>query len=127
MTGWFAVLARSCRDRELCACGRAGKIVLFDNAYLDFADLARRGVFWVTRAKDNLRCRVVRKPGPISSVQFSTDLESGFAGDSVALSGLEILLTINPGRCPGLSSIGLAALRNQRQSAVGVVAFHAFF
>lgn len=53
----------SLRARELCAGVRAGEIVIFDKAYLDFAhlaDLAKRGVFWVTRAKDNLRCRVVR-------------------------------------------------------------------
>lgn len=52
------------RARELCAGVRAGEIVLFDKAYLDFAhlaDLVLRGVFWVTRAKDNLRCRVVRQ------------------------------------------------------------------
>ena len=52
------------RARELCAGGRAGEIVLFDKAYLDFAhlaDLAMRGVFWITRAKDNLRCRVGRR------------------------------------------------------------------
>lgn len=52
------------RAHELCAGVRAGEIVIFDKAYLDFAhlaDLAMRGVFWVTRAKDNLRCRVVRR------------------------------------------------------------------
>lgn len=52
------------RARELCAGVRAGEIVIFDKAYVDFAhlaDLAMRGVFWVTRAKDNLRCRVVRR------------------------------------------------------------------
>ena len=40
---------------------------------------------------------------------------------SAALTGLRPLLTINPGRCPGLSSVGLAALSisvHQRQSAV---------
>jgi hypothetical protein len=54
----------SVRARELCAGVRAGEIVIFDKAYLDFthlADLAMRCVFWVTRAKDNLRCQVVRK------------------------------------------------------------------
>ena len=54
----------SVRARELCAGVRAGEIVIFDKAYLDFAhlaDLATRGVFWVTRAKDNMRCRVARK------------------------------------------------------------------
>ena len=52
------------RARELCANVQAGEIVIFDKAYLDFAhlaDLAMREVFWVTRAKDNLACRVVRK------------------------------------------------------------------
>lgn len=52
------------RAREVCAGVRAGEIVIFDKAYLDFAhlaDLAMREVFWVTRAKDNLQCRLVRK------------------------------------------------------------------
>ncbi len=52
------------RARELCAAVRAGEIVIFDKAYLDFrhlADLAQREVFWVTRAKENLRYRVVRR------------------------------------------------------------------
>ncbi len=52
------------RARELCAGVRAGEIVIFDKAYVDFAhlaDLAIREVFWVTRAKDNLEFRIVRK------------------------------------------------------------------
>jgi len=52
------------RARELCAGVRAGEIVIFDKAYVDFAhlaDLAIREVFWVTRAKDNLEFRVVRQ------------------------------------------------------------------
>ena len=52
------------RAREMCAGIQAGEIVIFDKAYLDFAhlaDLAMREVFWVTRAKDNLQCRVVQK------------------------------------------------------------------
>ena len=51
------------RARELCAGVRAGEIVIFDKAYVDFAhlaDLAMREVCWVTRAKDNLCCRVWR-------------------------------------------------------------------
>lgn len=54
----------SVRARELCASVQAGEIVIFDKAYVDFdhlADLSMREVFWVTRAKDNLQCRVVRK------------------------------------------------------------------
>jgi hypothetical protein len=52
------------RARELCANVHAGEIVVFDKAYVDFAhlaDLSMREVFWVTRAKDNLQFRVVRK------------------------------------------------------------------
>lgn len=52
------------RARELCAGIRAGEIVIFDKAYVDFAhlfDLLHRGVFWITRAKDDLRYRVVKK------------------------------------------------------------------
>lgn len=51
------------RARELCAGLRAGEIVLFDKAYVDFVhlgELAGRGVQWVTRAKDNMRFRVRR-------------------------------------------------------------------
>jgi len=50
------------RSRELCAAIRAGEIVVFDKAYLDFAhlfDLLQRGVFWVTRAKENMAYQVI--------------------------------------------------------------------
>jgi hypothetical protein len=49
--------------REVCAGVKAGEIVIFDKAYVDFehlADLSMREVFWVTRAKENLNFRVVR-------------------------------------------------------------------
>ncbi len=52
------------RARELCAGIRAGQIVIFDRAYVDFAHLFGllvRGVFWVTRTKENLQFRVVKK------------------------------------------------------------------
>jgi len=52
------------RAHELCAGVQAGEIVIFDKAYVDFthlADLSLREVFWVTRAKDNLQYRVVRR------------------------------------------------------------------
>ncbi len=54
----------SVRACALCASVQAGEIVIFDKADVDFtplADLSQRGGFWVTRAKDNLQCRVVRK------------------------------------------------------------------
>jgi len=50
--------------RAVCAGLRAGEIVLFDRAYVDFvhlAELTKRGVFWVTRAKENHQFRVVKK------------------------------------------------------------------
>lgn len=50
--------------REMCAGVRDGEIVIFDKAYLDFShlfNLTQREVFWVTRAKDNLRARCVKR------------------------------------------------------------------
>ena len=50
--------------RAVCAGLRAGEIVLLDRAYVDFAhllDLTRRGVCWVTRAKENQQFQVVKK------------------------------------------------------------------
>lgn len=52
------------RARELCAGIQSGEIALFDKGYVDFGhlrDLDERGVFWVTRAKDNLAYEVIRK------------------------------------------------------------------
>lgn len=52
------------RARELCAGVQAGEIVIFDKAYIDFshlADLSMREVFWVTRAKDNMKYKVVKR------------------------------------------------------------------
>ena len=52
------------RAPEVCAGIRAGEIVIFDKAYVWFTHLFQltvRGVFWVTRAKDNLDCRVVKR------------------------------------------------------------------
>jgi hypothetical protein len=48
----------------LCAGLQAGEIAVFDKAYVHFAhlyQLDQRGIFWVTRAKDNLAFRVVKK------------------------------------------------------------------
>ena len=48
----------------VCADLRDGEIVIFDKAYVDFdhfRDLNERGVWWVTRAKDNMQYKVVRK------------------------------------------------------------------
>jgi len=51
------------RAREVCASINAGEIVVFDKAYVDFehlSDLDGRGVFWVTRAKDNMKYRATK-------------------------------------------------------------------
>jgi hypothetical protein len=52
------------RAREVCAGIKAGEIVIFDKAFVDFAhlaDLSMREVFWVTRAKENMNYRVVQR------------------------------------------------------------------
>lgn len=49
---------------EVCAPLKDGEIVVFDKAYVDFKhlnELDERGVFWVSRAKDNMSYRVVQK------------------------------------------------------------------
>lgn len=51
------------RAPEGCAGLKAGEIALFDKGYIHFGHLkalSERGVFWVTRAKDNLKVRSVR-------------------------------------------------------------------
>lgn len=52
------------KAQALCANLQDGEIVVFDKAYIDFAhlqELTQRGVFWVTRAKDNQSYRVKQK------------------------------------------------------------------
>lgn len=52
------------RAWQACAGVQAGEIVIFDRAYVDFDhlfDLFLRGVNWVTRTKENLKLRVVKK------------------------------------------------------------------
>lgn len=51
------------RAREVCGTIQAGEIVVFDKAYVDFDhldDLDQRGVWWVTRAKDNMKYRATK-------------------------------------------------------------------
>lgn len=52
------------RARELCAHISEGEIAIFDKAYVDFphlGDLDRRGIYWVTRAKENMAYDVIKK------------------------------------------------------------------
>ena len=62
------VIVKSAKDSdpksawELCADMKAGEIVVFDKAYVDFKHLKvldARGVSWVTRAKDNMLYEVM--------------------------------------------------------------------
>lgn len=64
------------RAREVCAGLAEGEIVIFDKAYVDFLhlwDLAQRGVFWVSRAKDNMACRVYKRLPPSSDPRILKD------------------------------------------------------
>jgi len=52
------------RGREACAGLKAGEIVVFDKAYMDLIhldQLEQRGVWWITRAKENMQYRVVKR------------------------------------------------------------------
>jgi hypothetical protein len=52
------------RAREACAGLQQGEIALFDKGYVDFGhlkDLDERGVWWVTRAKENMACTVAHE------------------------------------------------------------------
>ena len=60
----------------LCAALMAGEIVIFDKAYVDFkhlADLLSRGVWWVTRAKDNMQYEVVRRLNTTDNPRILSD------------------------------------------------------
>ena len=54
----------STKAHELCAGLKAGEIAVFDMAYIDYSylfDLTERGVFWVSRVKDSMKLRCVKK------------------------------------------------------------------
>lgn len=56
----------SAKAWELCAGLESGEISIFDKAYLDFEhlnELNERGIWWVTRAKDNMRYKVIERLG----------------------------------------------------------------
>lgn len=49
---------------QLCLNLKSGEIAVFDKAYVDFEhlyNLEERGVFWITRAKKNMRYRIVKQ------------------------------------------------------------------
>lgn len=52
------------KARGLCAGLEDGEIVVFDKAYVDFEhlfELTQKGVWWVSRAKDNMQYRVIKR------------------------------------------------------------------
>jgi len=70
----------------LCLNLKSGEIAVFDKAYVDFthlADLDSRGVFWITRAKDNMRYRIVKqhtqpKAGILSDVLVELEIPKSY-------------------------------------------------
>lgn len=64
--------------RLLCAALKAGEIVLFDKGYhllAHFWELNERGVFFVTRPKDDLLTKVVRRRAPGANPRVLADEE----------------------------------------------------
>lgn len=52
------------KARDVCAGLEDGEITIFDKAYIDFShlyELTERGVYWVSRAKDNLQYEVIER------------------------------------------------------------------
>jgi len=52
------------RAPQMCADLKAGEIAIFDKAFVAFDHLwklTQRGVFWVTRAKENMDYRVIKR------------------------------------------------------------------
>lgn len=75
----FAIVRESKGDaseaKELCSGMQAGEIVIFDKAYVDYDHLYHldsRGIFWVTRAKDNMAYKVV-KSNPVKGNVISDE------------------------------------------------------
>jgi hypothetical protein len=72
------------RARELCVPLKEGEIVVFDKAYVDFKhlhELDERGIFWVTRAKDNMSYEVVK--------ELPNDAQQGIIRDQLIILNTE--------------------------------------
>jgi len=66
----------SLEAERLCAGVKAGEIVVFDKAYVVYEQLFRleeRGVFWVTRAKENMQYRIVEDNTPTDRPRTKAD------------------------------------------------------
>ena len=98
------VIVKSAKDSdpkmagELCAPIRAGEIVVFDKAYVDFEHLYKlhqRSVIWVTRAKDNMCFEVVGQQLSEEEIQQARHMfeEKIFVGQQpIVLSDCRIML-----------------------------------
>ncbi|MBW8015301.1 MAG: IS4 family transposase [Planctomycetes bacterium] len=64
---------------RLCLNLKSGEIAVFDKAYVDFthlADLDKRDVFWVTRAKSNMKYHIVKQhTKPKSDIVYDALIE----------------------------------------------------
>jgi len=72
-----ACTADATRAAELCAGLKAGEIVIFDKAYVDFPhlwSLHERGVFWVSRCLERFRYRVVEKRAEAKDPRVKRDV-----------------------------------------------------
>ena len=87
------------KARELCAPVRAGEIVVFDRAYVDFGhlhDLTMRGVTWVTRYKEGILYDIVGQQLPQEEMEQARHMrDTGkFRGQQpIVLSDRRIRLT----------------------------------
>ena len=67
----------STEAHQLCLNLKNGEIAVFDKAYVDFTHLSNlntRGVFWVTRAKDNMAYRIIKQHTEPKANIISDDL-----------------------------------------------------
>jgi len=87
------ILVKSARNNdaieaaEACAGMRAGEIVVFDKAYIDFLHLHalnQRGIFWVTRAKENMLYEVVAEHTPAKG-DIARDVELRLTGQETSI------------------------------------------
>jgi hypothetical protein len=72
------------RAREVCAGLKDGEIVIFDKAYIDLVhlyQLEQRGVSWVTRAKADMKYRVVKRRLKKPAGKTLSDEEVVFTGE----------------------------------------------
>jgi hypothetical protein len=86
------------RARELCAGLKAGEIAVFDKAYMDFGhlfDLTKRGVLWVTRAKDNMHYHVTKRLVKWPAGKILSDDQIVLIGNTTGLNYPQVLRRVS--------------------------------